>query len=137
MRRQAATEFGGDRAEQSTREIIPRHSIQRGRDQFVGFGRAPPVLGLDPIRFLNVIDRKLAHPTELNMIGNWIDRRQQIPGARASAITSTPAMSASVGRRLFLIERVLRGGWSNAPQGPLAEHRHCLAKLSVSAMSCS
>src|SRR3982074_895799 len=74
--------------EQGTFEVIPCDRIQGGRDQFIGFRRATPVFGLEPLGFLNIVDRELAQPADLGIFGNWINRRQQIPGAVTGAFTS-------------------------------------------------
>jgi hypothetical protein len=69
-------------------KVIPRDSIERRRDQFIRFGRAAVVLGLEALRFLDVIDRKFTQTVEFGILGEWSDRRQQVPGAASSAITS-------------------------------------------------
>src|SRR4030088_2461535 len=74
--------------EQGTFEVIPCDRIQGGRDQFLGFRHTAPVLGLKSLSFLNIIDREFAQPADLGIVGNWINRRQQIPGAIAGAFAS-------------------------------------------------
>src|SRR5215210_404878 len=71
-----------------TCEIIPCHRIQSRRNQLIRFGRATPVLGFEPFSFLNIIDRKLPQAARFCILGSWVNRGQQIPGACASAITS-------------------------------------------------
>src|SRR5260370_18229405 len=74
--------------EQGTREIIPRDRVQCGRDQFIGFSLAASVRGLEPLGFTNIIDCKFTQTLEFNIVGNRVNRRQQIPGTCASTIIS-------------------------------------------------
>jgi hypothetical protein len=46
------------------------------------------VLLLKPFRLLNIFYRKFSQAVELGIVGDRIHGRQQIPGARTSAITS-------------------------------------------------
>jgi len=57
----------------------------------VGFEDATPVLSLKPLGFLDKIDGKFPQTVEFSIVGSWINCRQQIPRAYASAITSHPA----------------------------------------------
>jgi hypothetical protein len=60
--------------EQSARKIVPGNAVRRGRDQFVGFEHAAAVLGLEPLRLLNVVGRLLRE-------GGGIQRRRQLDKA--------------------------------------------------------
>jgi hypothetical protein len=56
----------------------------------VGFEDAIPVLDLKPLGFLDIIDGKFPQTMEFNIVGSWINCRQQISGAYASTVTSHP-----------------------------------------------
>src|SRR5947209_6799488 len=71
-----------------SREVIPRHCIESGRNQFIRFRRVTLVFGFDPLGFLNILRRKLAQALGFSIAGNRIIGGQQIPGAIASALAS-------------------------------------------------
>src|SRR5450631_490472 len=83
--------------EQGAFEVIPCDRIQGGRDQFPGFRCTTPVLNLEPLGFLNIIDREFAQPADLGTSRNWISRRKQPPGATAAAFISQPAHQRLLG----------------------------------------
>jgi hypothetical protein len=90
LSRALLSELRATPSDRGTCEEIPRDSIQCVRDQFVGFEEATPVLGLKSLGFLDIIDGKFPQTVEFSIVGSWINCRQQIPGACASAVTSHP-----------------------------------------------
>jgi len=80
--------------EHGTLEVIPRDRVESGRDQFVGFDRASPFLGLAPLGFLNKNRSQaragggIQHPPEL------VDSREQNPWREHRSLLM-PAMCAS------------------------------------------
>jgi hypothetical protein len=68
--------LAGHCLEQGAREVIPRYRVQGGGDHLIGFEDATPGLGLEPLGFLNIIDRKFPQTMEFGVVRGWINRRQ-------------------------------------------------------------
>jgi hypothetical protein len=116
------TFLGRHSPKQGPRKIISCDRVQRRRNQFIGFGRAAPSLGLEPLGFLNIVDGELAQSAEFDIVGNWI-RRQQIPGARTGAVVSHAYHeAASSESSIFSAESLLPQ--SRPPNLPSAPNGH-------------